>query len=152
MPSFYTEIEINAPRSLVWSALVSKRDWLRWNTFLYDLDPDRPFAKGQSTLLSMRRVPGDEETEFKAFVALMQPEVCLRWVYAAPGFRSEHVFELQDIGVDRTKYTHQERIAGALSKVFLPFIRQDELQGMKRMAWELKQYTERREQRGGRNR
>lgn len=142
MPSFYTEIEINASRSLVWSALVCKQDWLRWNTFLYDLAPDRPFIKGQTTLLSMRRVGGDEETELQARVSLVQPNVCLKWSYSAPGFQSVHVFELQEIGIDRTKYTHQEKIAGVLSRVFIPFIRRDEQQGMKRMAWELKQYAE----------
>lgn len=142
MPSLYTKIEINAPRSAVWSALFNKQDWLKWNTFLYDLDPALPLAQGREVLLSLRRLPGEDETEFKPRIILLQPEVCLRWFYTAPGFNSEHVFELQDIGINRTQYIHRERISGALSRLFLPFIRQDEQQGLRRMAQELKHYVE----------
>ena len=142
MPSLYTEIEINAPRSAVWQALIRKQDWLKWNTFLYDLDPDQPLAKGRQVLLSLRRVAGEEETEIKPRITLLQPDVCLRWFYSAPGFQSEHVFELQDIGANRTKYTHQENFSGMLIRFFLPFIREDEQQGLRRMARELKHYVE----------
>jgi hypothetical protein len=142
MPTLYTEIEISAPRNLVWDVLVSKEDWLKWNTFLYDLDPTQSLVQGKEVFLSLRRVPGDEETEFKPRITLMQPGICLRWQYSAPGFKSEHIFELQDMGESRTKYIHQERVSGMISQVFLPFIRRDEQQGLRRMAWELKQYTE----------
>jgi hypothetical protein len=142
MPSFYAEIEINASRAVVWRALLHKHEWLKWNTFLYDLEPDRPFIQGRESLLSLRRVAGQDEIEVKPRITLIQPEVCLRWSYSAPGFRSEHVFELQDIGAYLTKYTHQEIVSGMLSRLFLPFIRQDEQQGLKRMARELKHYSE----------
>jgi hypothetical protein len=142
MPSLYAEIEISAPRSAVWQVLIQKQYWLKWNTFLYDLDPDVPFALGRQVLLAVRRVPGEEETEIKPRITLLQPEICLQWVYTAPGFKSEHVFELQDMGCNRTKYVHRENISGMLTRVFLPFIRQDEQQGLKRMAWELRQYAE----------
>jgi hypothetical protein len=143
MPTLYTEIEISAPRQVVWQALVRKEEWLKWNTFLYDLDPSQPLAVGREVFMALRRVPGEEETEFKPRITLMQPGVCLRWKYTAPGFQSEHIFELQDMGQQRTKYIHQERVTGAVSRFFLPFIRQAEQQGLRRMAWELKQYTER---------
>jgi hypothetical protein len=143
MPTLYTEIEINAPRRQVWHTLASKQDWLKWNTFLYDLDPKLPFTQGKEVWLSLRRVSGDEETEIKPRITLLQPGVCLQWVYSAPGFKSEHVFELQDISRNQTKYTHRETISGLLSRFFVPFIRQDEQQGLRRMARELKQYTER---------
>lgn len=142
MPSFYTEIEIDAPRSAVWQVLICKQEWLKWNTFLYDLNPDQSFAQGREVWLSLRRVAGDEETEIKPRITLLQPEICLQWRYTAPGFKSEHRFELQDIGSDRTKYIHQETVSGALSRFFLPFIRREEQQGLKRMAWELKRYVE----------
>lgn len=149
MPSLYTEIEINAPRSLVWQTLIDKHHWFKWNTFLYDLDPDCPFAQGRSVMLSMRRLPGEDETEFKPQITWLQPNVCLRWFYTAPGYKSEHVFELQDVGVNRTKYIHRETLSGVMARFFLPFIRQDEQQGLKRMAWELKQHVERRSLREG---
>lgn len=142
MPSLYTAIEINASRRKVWQALVQKESWKYWNTFLYDCDPQHPFQEGQRVLLSLRRIAGEEETEFEPVVTLIQPGLCLKWVSSIPGFVNEHVFELQEIGRDRTQYIHQENFSGFLTRVVLPFIRQDEHQGIKRMARELKRYVE----------
>jgi hypothetical protein len=142
MPSLYTEIEINSPRQAVWYLLFHKERWKYWNTFLYDCDPSKPFIQGEETLLALRRVPGEEEIEFQPLIILIQPGACLKWISTIPGFRNEHVFELQDLDRHRTKYVHRENFSGALSQVFLPFIRKDEQQGIRRMAWELKQYAE----------
>jgi hypothetical protein len=144
MPSLYTEIEIQAPKSIVWQALVRKEKWLQWNTFLYDRNAALPFKQGHIVQLSLKRVSAEAETEFEPRIVLLQPDVCLRWIYAAPGFRSEHIFELQEIGRNRTKYIHQEQLSGPMTVLFLPFLRQDEQQGLRRMARELKQYVERR--------
>jgi hypothetical protein len=142
MPSLYTEIEINAPKSIVWRALVHKQDWLKWNTFLFDRDPTQPFKQGQTVSLSLRRTTGELDTEFQSLVTLVQPEVCLQWVTKAPGLKSEHVFELQEVGWDRTKYTHRQNLSGLLTSLFFSLMRQDEQQGLRRMARELKQYIE----------
>ena len=142
MPSLYTTIEISAPRHQVWQALIRKDTWKYWNTFLYDRNSRRPFAEGREVFLSLRRVPGEEETEFQPIVTLLQPQVYLQWKASIPGFVSRQGFELQSIGPNRTQYIHQERFSGILTRVFLPFIRQDEHQGIKRMARELKQYVE----------
>lgn len=142
MASLYTEIEINAPKSQVWQVLLDKQQWKYWNTFLFDREPEYPFEKGREVALSLRRLPKDEETEFEPLVTLLQPESCLRWVSSIPGFRNEYVFELQEIGLGRTKYVHKSRFYGILTRVFVPFIRQDEHRGMQRMARELKRYVE----------
>ncbi|MBI4782505.1 MAG: SRPBCC domain-containing protein [Oscillatoriophycideae cyanobacterium NC_groundwater_1537_Pr4_S-0.65um_50_18] len=142
MPSLYAEIEINAPKSRVWQVLVGKEHWLKWNTFLYDRDANKPLAQGRIVHLSLRRLHEETETEFEPRITLLQPEVCLRWNYSAPGLRSEHVFELQEVGKSRTQYLHQEHFSGFATALFLPFLRQDEQQGMRRMARELKQYVE----------
>lgn len=144
MPSLYTEIEIDAPKSKVWQALFCKEEWMHWNTFLYDLDPKRPFKQGQEVFLSVRRLSAEAETEFEPLITLVQPETCLRWFSAIPGLQNEHTFELQDVGVNRTKYIHRDSFSGWMTQIFLPFIRQDEQRGLKRMALELKQYVENR--------
>ena len=143
MKSLYVEIEINAPKQLVWQALFQKQEWHHWNTFLFDGEPTQPFKQGQEVILSLRRLPNEEETEFEPLVTLVQPGVCLSWVSQIPGFRNEYVFELQEIGVGRTKYVHKDNFSGVLTRVFLPFIKEDEHQGIKRMARELKRYVER---------
>lgn len=147
MPTLYTDIEINAPRSLVWEALIRKDEWRRWNTFLFDGDPALPISQGQEIFLSVRRLEDDEPTDFQPLVTVVQPEVCLRWIAQMPGFKSEQVFELQTLGSNRTIYIHRERFKGILSRVFLPFIRDDERQGIRRMARQLKRYIEHREYR-----
>jgi hypothetical protein len=146
MPSLYTEIEINAPKRLVWQVLVQKERWMYWNTFLYDRDPNHPFTEGQTIFLSLRRVSDETETEFQPRITLVQSETCLRWVTSIPGFVNESVFELQEIGRDRTKYIHQATFSGFLIRMILPFIRQEEQQGMRRMARELKLYVEQKRQ------
>ena len=150
MPSLYTSIEIDAPRRTVWQALFHKETWMYWNTFLYDCNPTLPFQQGHEVLLSLRRVPGEAETEFQPLVTLVQPGTCLKWVSSIPGFVNEHVFELQQTDYDRTQYLHHENFSGALTRAFLPFIRRDEEQGMRRMARELKYYAEQQLHRSGR--
>lgn len=142
MPSFYTEIEIEASRRKVWRALFHKEQWQYWNTFLYDRQPRKPFVLNQEVILAIRRSPTDEETVFQPLVQLLQPEVCLSWTSEIPGFHNNCIFELQEIGVGRTQYIHRQEFSGWMAKLFLPFIREDEKQGMVRMAYELKRYVE----------
>jgi hypothetical protein len=142
MPTLHTEIEIAAAKSQVWQTLVRKDAWKYWNTFLYDCDPRRAFQEGYDVFLSLKRLPGEEETEFQPRITRVMPNVCLRWVSTFPGFIHEQTFELQDLGRDRTLYIHQEKFSGILTRVVFPFIRQDEYQGMKRMARELKWHLE----------
>lgn len=142
MPTLYAEIDINAPQSVVWDALIRKDQWRFWNTFLYDCDPGLTLARGNEIFLSMQRLEGDEETEFQPVITMMRSPYLMKWVATIPGLRSEHVFELQETVPGRTRYIHRETFSGILSKVFLPFIRQDERQGLRRMAQQLKLYVE----------
>jgi len=108
---------------------------------LYDQAPTVAFSPSASVKLAMRRLPNEAKLRFTARVVHFHPEVCLRWVAIAPGYRSEHQFELETAdGI--TRYHHQEIITGAMSKLIVPFIRQDELRGLRRMALDLKQYVE----------
>jgi hypothetical protein len=142
MASIYTEIEINAPKQKVWHVLIQKNQWKHWNTFLFDCDSRLPFQQGKEVILALRRLPDDEETEFEPLVTRVQPGICLCWVSSIPGFKSEYVFEIQEIGVGRTKYVHKNTYSGFLTRMFLPFIQEDERRGMQRMARELKRYSE----------
>ena len=142
MPTIYTEIELNAPRPFVWETLCRKDRWKQWNTFLKDKTPHQTLTRGHSLVLSLQRLPKEPETQFQAVVTTVEPDSCLRWVAIAPGYRSEHTFELWDAGDMRTKYSHKEKVSGALSTLFFPFIRKDEQRGIRRMAMDLKDYVE----------
>ena len=142
MPTLYAEIDINAPQSVVWDTLLRKDQWRYWNTFLYDCDPGLPIARGGEIYLAMQRLEGDEETEFQPLITMLRPPTMMRWISTIPGLRSEHIFELRETVPGRTRYLHRETFSGVLSKVFLPFIRQDERQGIRRMAQQLKMHVE----------
>ncbi|MEM9807565.1 MAG: SRPBCC domain-containing protein, partial [Cyanobacteria bacterium P01_D01_bin.56] len=142
MPSLYAEIEINATAAQVWDALVRKEDWRYWNTFLYDCDPRSNFMLGREVFLAMQRIEGDVDTEFQPVVTTLRPGSCLRWVSKIPGLKTEHSFEMQEITPGRTRYLHRDIFMGPLSGVFLPFIREDEREGLRRMAYQLKRYVE----------
>ena len=142
MPSLYAEIEIDAPAMAVWDALVRKEDWRYWNTFLYDCDPRSNFMLGREVFLAMQRIEGDADTEFQPVVTTLRPGNCLRWVSKIPGLKTEHSFEMQEITPGRTRYLHRDIFMGPLSGVFLPFIRDDERDGLRRMAFQLKRYVE----------
>ncbi|MGD1867287.1 MAG: SRPBCC domain-containing protein [Phormidesmis sp.] len=142
MPSLYAEIDINAPQSVVWDTLIRKDQWRFWNTFLYDCDPGLRLARGNEIFLAMQRLEGDEETEFQPLITMLRPPYMLRWVSTIPGLRTEHVFELRENVPGRTRYMHRELFSGILSKVFLPFIRQDEREGLRRMSQQLKMHVE----------
>ena len=143
MSSVYLSIEIAAPRSLVWRILTAKERWHRWNTFLFDCDPNLPFALDREVLLGLRRLPEEEPTIFRPRVTGFYPETCLCWQSQIPGLRSETRFELQDLGPARTQYIYSGRGRGLLARIVLPLLRRDERQGGQRMAWELKDYAER---------
>jgi hypothetical protein len=142
MPTLYAEIDINAPQSVVWEALTRKDQWRFWNTFLYDCDPSLQIARGGEIFLSMQRLEGDEETEFQPVITMLRPPYMMRWISTIPGLRCEHVFELRETVPGCTRYIHREIFSGVLSKVFLPFIRQDERQGLRRMSQQLKMHVE----------
>lgn len=142
MPSLYTEVEINAARSQIWQILIAKEHWKYWNTFLYDCDPNRPFIQGRDVVLSVLRSPGEEEVQFRPLVTLVQPNYCLKWLSTIPGLKNEHVFELQDVDINKTRFSYQQNFTGTFARFLLPFIRQDERKGIQRMASELKRYAE----------
>lgn len=142
MPTLYTEIVIHAPRQAVWEALVYKDRWRFWNTFLYDCSPRAGFVPGKDVVLAVRRVPGDEPIEFRAKVRQVMDGYGIQWRAMIPGFASEVSLELQEVGPGRTKYLYQEKISGAIGRFALSFIRDDQMRGMRRMAQELKLYSE----------
>lgn len=142
MPTLYAEIDINAPQSVVWEALIRKDQWRFWNTFFYDCDPGLAIARGNEIFLAMQRLEGDEETELQPVITMLRAPYVMKWVSTIPGLRSEHVFELRETMPGRTHYIHRETFSGVLSKVFLPFIRQDERQGLRRMSQQLKMHVE----------
>ncbi|MEO0948536.1 MAG: SRPBCC domain-containing protein [Cyanobacteria bacterium J06641_5] len=142
MSSVHLSVEIAAPRSLVWRILTAKELWYRWNTFLFDCDPNLPFAPDREVLLGLRRLPDEDPTIFRSRVTGFSPETYLRWQSQIPGLCSETRFELQDLGPDRTQYVYSSRGKGWLARLLLPLLRRDDRQGSQRMAWELKDYAE----------
>lgn len=142
MARLYAEVDIDAPVDRVWQTLLNKEKWLYWNTFLYDGDRHLPIQQGQKVFLWLRRLPQEEETEFRAKIVFMQPEACLKWHFARFGWRCEYSFELQAIDCQRTKYLHLANFSAIIPRRYLLTEWKKERRGMQRMARELKHYLE----------
>ncbi|MBU0953043.1 MAG: SRPBCC domain-containing protein [Nanoarchaeota archaeon] len=118
MKEIWTEIEINAPVSVVWNVLTDFLNYARWNPFI---------RRGTGTATVGSRLEfliqplGSNGIVFRPMVTRATVNEELRWVghYRLPGlFDGEHVFLLGEIEQHRTRVVHRERLSGLL----VPFL------------------------------
>lgn len=121
------EIEIDAPPSAVWAALIGFADYPEWNPFIRE-------ASGELTvrsLLTLRMFPGDggRPRTFTPTLRAVRENEELRWLgkMSTPGlFSGEHAFELTPLPGDRTRLVHSERFKGLLVPVLRKTLDQTE--------------------------
>lgn len=111
-----TDLEIAAPPSAVWRALLDKSQWSRFSDF-YDKDPGVPIAEGQAFTFGLRLL-GLPAVPIKVHVDRLIPEQELRWVGKIPGFCGEHYFLLEPLGENNTKLVHGELFSGPLGEAY----------------------------------
>jgi hypothetical protein len=112
------EIDIDAPPSAVWAVLTDTGSYPDWNPFISRFSGDlREGAK-----LDVRiEPPGGRAMTFKPTVLTVENERELRWLgrFLLRGlFDGEHIFELEALGDDRTRFTQAERFTGILVRAF----------------------------------
>jgi hypothetical protein len=122
-----TEIEIDAPPSAVWAALIGFADYPAWNPFIRQ-------ASGRLTprsIVTLRMFPGDgsKPRTFTPTLLEAREDEELRWLgkMSTPGlFSSEHVFTLTPLPGDRTRLVQSERFKGLLVRVLRKTLDQTE--------------------------
>jgi hypothetical protein len=137
------DIEISAPPSKVWQAVIAFDKYKNWNSQLQYLGGE---VKPQSTLHLKLSVKGTDPYEFKPVVSHWEENKRFAWL-AVTGvprvFDGEHFFEIQDLGNGKTLVVNGEEYRGILSLIIknLPMM-QSAPEGFELMNTELKNYCE----------
>jgi hypothetical protein len=109
-----TAIEIEAKPDLVWAALIDFSSYADWNPFVRSIE-------GSPVLGAQLRVtiepPGGRRMSFRPHVMTVTEMRELRWkgkLFAQGLFDGEHYFQLEPVGVNRTRLLHGEQFSGLL--------------------------------------
>ncbi len=109
-----TNIEIDAPSSIVWEALTDFSRYSQWNPFIRSI---RGEAKQGGQLEIFIQPPGGRGMTFRPVILDLKPEreLCWIWQLLLPGiFDSEHQFQIEPLGENRTRLIHREVFSGLL--------------------------------------
>ncbi len=112
-----TEIEILAPPSAVWSALVDFPAYRDWNPFIAHIAGELRAGARLEVRISP---PEGSEMTFRPTLLLVEPERELRWKghLWIPGlFDGEHFFRLTEVEPGRTRFVQGENFSGILVKL-----------------------------------
>ena len=142
MERIETEIEIAAPASLVWNALVDFEHYSAWNSFIRRIS-------GTPTVGARLEVtiqpPGQTAMTFRPIVLKADVQRELRWL-GTLGIRGlfdgEHSFVLDPRGTESVVLRHSEIFRGLLVPIFAKRLRTSTKAGFEAMNRALKQRAE----------
>lgn len=122
MRELITRIEIAAPPGRIWEILTDFASYTHWNPLLTRIEGDLEVG---GRLQVRFRLPGGGGMTLRTRIKAVGPERELRWVGSVviPGiFDGEHIFQLEPVGDDKTRFTQAERFSGVLVPLFGSFI------------------------------
>ena len=141
--SIYTEINIDAPKEVVWAALTNTDEHAKWNPFIKEFKGE---IKVGSKLDVTIQPPGGSAMRFRPVVLEATTNEELRWI-GKLGFKGvfdgEHYFQLEEQADGSTLLRHGETFTGMLTDL-LYFISLEEnaTKGFEAMNLALKQRAE----------
>lgn len=142
MKNIYTEIKIMAPQHVVWQMLTTFSDYSRWNPFITQI-VGTPAMNSQ---LAVQISPANKSPmKFKPVITVLEEDRELRWLgrFIMPGiFDGEHIFKLEKIDDQSTRFIQTENFSGLLVPFFYKSIADSTKQGFERMNLALKQVCE----------
>jgi hypothetical protein len=109
-----TEVEIDAPASVVWSALLDTSRYQEWNPFITAVEGELRVGERPSITLSL---PESGDMRIRPRVLVVEPHRELRWrgeLLFAFLFSGEHFFRLEETSAGRTRLVHGEDFDGWL--------------------------------------
>lgn len=142
MKSLYTEIEINAPSSLVWKILTDFEDYPEWNPFIRSFESTPEPGRQFSVKI---QPPGKKEMTFNPVCLAIFPEKELRWLghlIISGLFDGEHIFEIKKIDQAHTRFIQRENFKGILVPFLWMLISSSTKLGFDQMNEKLKQRAE----------
>jgi hypothetical protein len=118
MKEIRTEIEIDAPVKVVWTILTDFARHAQWNPFIREISGE--LRKGAQLQVNLG-APGKRAMRFKPIVQRVEPQKTFRWLghlFFSGLFDGEHIFELESIGENATRFIQREKFNGILVGIF----------------------------------
>lgn len=141
MKEIYTEIEINAPASIVWSILTDFENFPQWNPFIKEIFGTKQVG---SQIKGFIKPPNSNGMKLKPTILTYEPEKELRWfgrLWIPKLFDGEHSFIIKKISHDKVLFIQKERFNGLLVPFFSGLLKDTE-SGFEMMNNALKQIAE----------
>lgn len=140
--ALYTEIEIDAPKEIVWQHLTDTGSHASWNPFIRRFEGELTVGRQLSVTI---QPPGGSAMDFSPYVLKADQNKELRWI-GRLGFRGvfdgEHYFIVEDRPDGKTLFRHGETFSGVLAYVLFGFLEDTTRNGFKAMNAALKQRAE----------
>ncbi|SRR5581483_10504947 len=142
MRELRTEITIDAPEEKVWSILVATGGYAEWNPFITSIEGE--LAVG--TRLRVRIEPPESRPmTFRPHCLERTESKKLRWLgsLGIKGiFDGEHIFELESLGTNRTRFIQREKFSGIFVPLLWSSVAPNTLRGFEAMNQKLKSRAE----------
>jgi hypothetical protein len=139
MKELKTEIEINGTIDQVWDVLTDFSSFPEWNPFIKKIEGELKISAQLKVLIEP---PGGKAMTFKAIVKILKPKSEFWWLGSLliPGiFDGEHIFQLEQINDNKTKFIHRENFSGLLVPLFWKSLNRNTRQGFEEMNKALKE-------------
>jgi hypothetical protein len=127
------QVDIDAPREVVWKVLMDFDSYPSWNPFIRRVDGR---AEVGSKLSARLEPPTGRGMTFRPTVTTLSPGEAFGWLgrLGVPGvFDGAHRFELEPLDEGRTRFIQSERFDGMLAGLLKRSIRDRTLAGFEEM-------------------
>ena len=126
MPSeIVTELEIDAPPSLVWKVLCDFEAYPEWNPFVLSM---RSQLKEGAKAMAHFDMGFKRPLPMPLRIVTVDPEREFAWAGGTePFMQGRHYFRLESLPNDRTRLTHGEKFTGVLGGIAAPLVKRSRL-------------------------
>lgn len=142
MRKICTDIIIDAPAKKVWDILTDFENFEKWNPFLHIKTGK---AETGSKLKVRFHIPGSKVMEIEPVIVKIKPIHELRWVgklWMKGLFDGEHVFRIEVLEENRTRFIQCERFRGIFTSLFIHLMGKKVENGFENMNESLKSESE----------
>lgn len=119
MRTINTAIDIDAPQSAVWDVLVDLSSYIEWNPHITAAEGE--LQKGKPLDIRVNR-KGTKARDLTVTITHIEPERRLEWVGTIGAkwlFEGRHVFELEPISSERTRFHNREEVSGLVRSLIM---------------------------------
>lgn len=143
MKIIHTEIDINAPASVIWRHLTDFSSYHQWNTFV--TSAEGTLETGERLRITVTP-DGAKPMTFRPVVTRFQPNLELRWLGRLAGlpflFTGEHSYRMESIDKSVTRFVQEECFRGILVPIVWKSMSAGTRAGFEKMNLDLKKRSE----------